>query len=180
MTEQLHGINSYVIAMIPLLAFTCTGVIVANDIRTMNWDVIWLVAGGIALGDALGKTGLASVLANIVDYSQYSNFLLIAILCSIGWFASNFISNTATANLMLPIAVAVLINVDLSGGFEFSKIIMILAITVSFGMSLPISTPPNALAYASGYIKNQDMLKAGSIISVVCLALALCFLNVIS
>lgn len=179
MTERWHGVNSYVIALVPLLAYTCTGIIKAPDIKTMNWDVIWLVAGGIALGDALGATGLAKVLANLVDYSQYSNFLLIAILCVIGWLASNFISNTATANLMLPIAVAVLSNVELQPGYDISLILMIIAITLSFGMSLPISTPPNALAYASGYIKNTDMLKAGGVISVICLLLALGFMYLI-
>ncbi|MGN1393898.1 MAG: SLC13 family permease [Succinivibrionaceae bacterium] len=180
MTERWHGINSYVVALVPLLLYTCTGIIKVQDIKTMNWDVIWLVAGGIALGDALGSTELAKVLANIVDYSQYNNFVLVAIICFIGWIASNFISNTATANLILPIAIAVLSNVQLEKGYNISTIMMITAITLSFGMSLPISTPPNALAYATGYIKNSDMLKAGAIISVVCLLLALSFLYLIS
>ncbi|MGN0915725.1 MAG: SLC13 family permease [Succinivibrio sp.] len=180
MTERWHGINSYVIAVIPILIYTCTGIIKADDIKSMNWDVIWLVAGGIALGDALGSTGLAKVLANLVDYSKYSNFILVAIICVIGWAASNFISNTATANLMLPIAIAVLSNVELADGYNISTIMMIIAICLSFGMSLPISTPPNALAYATGYIKNQDMLKSGGLISVTCLALALGFLYVLN
>ena len=53
MTEKLHGINSYIVAILPLIAFTCTGIIKAQDIKTMNWDVIWLIAGGIAIGNAL-------------------------------------------------------------------------------------------------------------------------------
>lgn len=182
MTEKLHGINSYVIALIPLLVFTCTGIIKASDIKNMSWDVIWLVAGGIALGDALSQTGLASVLANIVDYSQYSNISLVLILCFIGWLASNFISNTATANLMIPIAIAVLESdsVHLGAGFEKPMIIMILAFTLSFGMSLPISTPPNALAYASGHIKNSDMLKSGGLISILCFLIAIGFMYIYS
>ena len=74
----------------------------------MNWDVIWLVAGGIALGDALSSTKLASVLAHTVDNVDTNAFTIICLLCFIAWLASNFISNTATANLMLPISVAVL------------------------------------------------------------------------
>lgn len=173
MTERWHGINSYVVALIPLLVFSSTGIIKASDIKTMNWDVIWLVAGGIALGDALGATGLAAILANIVDYSQFNNFTIIVVICLIGWIVSNFISSTATANLMIPITIAVFANIDISGSYSIPMVLMVVAITLSFGMSLPISTPPNALAYATGYIKNSDMLKAGGFISIVCFTLAI-------
>lgn len=173
MTERWHGVNSYIVSLIPLLVFSSTGIIKAPDIKTMNWDVIWLVAGGIALGDALGATGLASILANIVDYSQFNNFTIIIVICLIGWLVSNFISSTATANLMIPITMAVFSNLTLSDGMDIQKVLMVVAITLSFGMSLPISTPPNALAYATGYIKNSDMLKAGGFLSVMCFTLAI-------
>ena len=112
MTEKWHGVNSYVVALIPIIAFTTTGVMKAPDIKTMNWDVIWLIAGGIALGDALSKTGLAEVLAHIVDYSKLNIFMIIVSVCTIGWLISNFISNTATANLMIPIIFAVLSTIS--------------------------------------------------------------------
>lgn len=172
MTETKHGINSYVVALIPLIAYTCTGIIKTSDIKTMNWDVIWLIAGGIALGDALGKTGLASKLANIIDYTQYSGMMIVILLSIIGWALSNFISNTASANLMLPIAVAVLSQAG-DIGIDKSTVLMFCAIAISFAMSLPISTPPNALAYATGYLKNRDIMIAGGLISVVCLGLGI-------
>ncbi len=172
MTERWHGINSYVVALIPLIGYTCTGIIKTADIKTMNWDVIWLIAGGIALGDALGKTGLAAKLANIIDYAQYSGLMIVILLSIIGWALSNFISNTASANLMLPIAVAVLTQAG-DIGIARPTVLMFCAIAISFAMSLPISTPPNALAYATGYLRNRDIMFAGGIISVVCLGLGI-------
>ncbi len=172
MTEKLHGINSYVVALIPLIGYTCTGIIKTADIKTMNWDVIWLIAGGIALGDALGKTGLAAKLANMIDYAQYSGLMIVILLSIIGWALSNFISNTASANLMLPIAVAVLTQAG-DIGIEKPTVLMFCAIAISFAMSLPISTPPNALAYATGYLKNRDIMFAGGIMSVICLAIGI-------
>ncbi len=172
MTERWHGVNSYVVALLPLIAYTCTGIIKTSDIKTMNWDVIWLIAGGIALGDALGKTGLASKLANIIDYTQYSGLVIVILLSIIGWALSNFISNTASANLMLPIAVAVLASAG-DVGIDKPTVLMFCAIAISFAMSLPISTPPNALAYATGYLKNRDIMIGGGIISVVCLGLGI-------
>ncbi|MEE1285832.1 MAG: SLC13 family permease [Ruminobacter sp.] len=177
MTEKLHGINSYVVALVPILIFTSTGIIKAKDIKTMNWDVIWLVAGGIALGDALSSTKLASVLAHTVDNVDTNAFTIICLLCFIAWLASNFISNTATANLMLPISVAVLQNINLGEGINITHIFVILAFTMSFGMSLPISTPPNALAYATGHIKNIDLLKSGALVSIITFALAIIVLK---
>lgn len=173
MTERLHGINSYVIALIPLIVYTCTGIIKTSDIKTMNWDVIWLIAGGIALGDALGKTGLASKLANMVDYAQYSGLIIVILLSVIGWALSNFISNTASANLMIPIAVAVISQAGSTIGIPTSTVLMFCAISISFAMSLPISTPPNALAYATGYISNKDIMITGGLVSVLCLGLGI-------
>ncbi len=173
MTEKLHGINSYVIALIPLIAYTCTGIIKAEDIKTMNWDVIWLIAGGIAIGNALGVTGLASQLANMVDYSQFSGIAIVAVIAFIGWGLSNFISNTAAANLMIPIAMAVLTGAGSAAGVQIPNAILMIALAMSFAMTLPISTPPNALAYATGFIENRDMMKAGGIISVMCMLIGL-------
>lgn len=184
MTEAWHGVNSYVVALIPIILFTTTGVMRASDIKSMNWDVIWLIAGGIALGEALSKTGLAEILAHIIDYEQLSLFMLVVAVCTIGWLISNFISNTATANLMIPIIFAVLSAYDFSahpdGHMTVSAIIMASALAMSFGMTLPISTPPNSLAYATGLIKNRDMMLGGGIVSVMCLGiniLALYFLG---
>ena len=56
-TESLTGINSNIVALIPLAVYTCTGVFGKDDIKEINWSVLWLVAGGFALGTGLNKTG---------------------------------------------------------------------------------------------------------------------------
>jgi len=99
------------------------------------------------------------------------------VLATIGWGLSNFISNTAAANLMIPIAVAVLANADT--GMHMSHCLIIMALAMSFAMTLPISTPPNALAYATGDITNKDMMKSGGLVSVICMLVAFAALYVI-
>ncbi|WP_274969082.1 SLC13 family permease [Succinimonas amylolytica] len=178
MTESKHGINSNVVALVPLIGYTATGILTTSDIKRMNWDVIWLIAGGIAIGNALGATGLADKLAHIVDYSQFSGFMIIAALATIGWGLSNFISNTAAANLMIPIAMAVLVNAP-DTGIQMSHAMVIMALAMSFAMTLPISTPPNALAYATGAVSNKDIMKAGGTVSVLCMLLAFAALYLI-
>lgn len=171
MTESLHGINSYVVAIIPLIVFLTTRILNADDIKNLSWDVIWLVAGGIALGDALSATGLASLFANLIDYSSFSAYGVIIVISMLGWTVSNFISSTAAANLMIPISIALIRNLDGVSNISIPTAIFTIAISFSFGMSLPISTPPNALAYATGHITGMDMFKTGLTIGILCLLL---------
>ncbi|TCI04645.1 SLC13/DASS family transporter [Corallincola luteus] len=166
LTTKLHGMNAYVVAILPLTVFTMTRIITKEDLKKFNWDVIWLVAGGIAIGAALENTGLASSLAHSVDYSVMTVFWIIVSLAILCWMMANFMSNTATANLLMPIAAAMATTLSASGQLEDVRLLLIIvAMSASMGMVLPVSTPPNALAYASGKISNGDMAKVGVIVS---------------
>ena len=83
---------------------------------------------------------------------------------------------------MMPIAMAVLVNIDFAAvgiDVDLSLIFMVLAFTMSFGMSLPISTPPNALAYATGKITSKDMVMAGGIMSLSCFLITIVLFKMI-
>lgn len=166
LTTKLHGMNTYVVAILPLTVFTLTRIITKEDLKKFNWDVIWLVAGGIAIGSALEKTGLAGLLAHAVDYSVMTVFWILASLAVLCYMMANFMSNTATANLLMPIAAAMAVTLSQSGQLEDPRVlIVVVAMSASMGMLLPVSTPPNALAHATGHIKTADMAKAGILIS---------------
>ena len=75
-TESLTGINSNIVALIPLAVYTCTGVFSKEEIKEINWSVLWLVAGGFALGTGLNKTGLAATLINAIPFSTMDVVLL--------------------------------------------------------------------------------------------------------
>jgi sodium-dependent dicarboxylate transporter 2/3/5 len=93
------------------------------------------------------------------------------ILCCV---MSTFMSNSATAALLIPILLAVGKGIEpqLESYGGISTLLVGLALSASFAMALPISTPPNALAYAKGFIKQKDMATVGIIIGVVSVALA--------
>lgn len=181
LTTKLHGMNSYVVAIIPLAVFTATGIITKEDLKLFNWDVIWLVAGGIAIGIALSATGLAKALAGAVDFTTMplaTVFIGLAILC---YVMANLMSNTATANLLMPVAAAVATTLIASEQLLLATpLILVVALSASMGMVLPVSTPPNALAYSSGLINNKEMAKIGISVSLIGLTviLAACLLTV--
>ncbi len=171
-TTKLHGMNTYVVSMIPLAVFTATGIMGQQEIKAINWDVLWLVAGGIAIGVALDKTGLAKALAHSIDYSILTAVAIMFTLSIICWVMANFMSNTATANLLMPIAAAIatsMTGIESIGGIQ--GLLVVLAFSASLGMILPVSTPPNSLAYSTGLIETKDMAKVGVILGIMGLTL---------
>jgi sodium-dependent dicarboxylate transporter 2/3/5 len=175
-TEQLTGINSNVVALIPLGVLTATGIFTKDDIKEINWSVLWLVAGGFALGTCLQGTGLAKVLIEAIPFGSMSVVLVIIIAGLVCYFLSNFISNSATAALLIPILIVVaqgMADPAAANNASFVSLggtkamISFIAVCASIAMCFPISTPPNAIAASTGLVETKDMAKVGLIIGVV-------------
>ncbi|OAJ93665.1 SLC13 family permease [Vibrio bivalvicida] len=168
MTTKLHGMNTYVVSIIPLAVFTLTGIMGKAELKLINWDVLWLVAGGIAIGIGLDKTGLAAALAHAIDYESLSPVAVVLTLSIVCWLMANFMSNTATANLLMPIAAAIGASMEsLASVGGLQGLLVVVAFSASLGMILPVSTPPNSLAYSTGLIESKDMAKTGLIIGLI-------------
>jgi sodium-dependent dicarboxylate transporter 2/3/5 len=179
-TEKLTGINSNVVALIPLAVLTCCGIFTKDDIKEINWTVLWLVAGGFALGTDLQGTGLAKVLIEAIPFGTMgvvAVFIIAGIVC---YFLSNFISNSATAALLIPILIVVAEAmgdpaaashdsfVALGGTYAM---ISFIAVCASIAMLFPISTPPNAIASSTGLVETKDMAKIGLILGAIAFVL---------
>ena len=166
MLDKVTGINSNVVAMIPLAVFCVTGVIGKEELKEINWSVLWMVAGGFALGVALNSTGLAEHLVNSIPFGSWMPIVVILASGLLGYFISNFISNTAAANLIVPILSAVGVGMGDSllaiGGVK--TLLVGVALSTSLAMLFPISTPPNALAHSTGLVSTKDMTKVGLIV----------------
>lgn len=166
MFDKFTGVNANTVAMIPVGVYCVTGIITRKDLEEINWSVLWMVAGGFALGVALNESGLAR---HIIESIPFGTWPPVAVIIGSGmlcWTMANFISHTATAALLVPIlAVAgASMRTILAplGGVE--TLLIGVALSSSLAMVLPISTPPNALAHASGLIRQKDMEKVGLII----------------
>ncbi|MBO7076680.1 MAG: SLC13/DASS family transporter [Bacteroidales bacterium] len=164
-TEQWTKINSNVVALIPLGVLTATGIFGKEDIKEINWSVLWLVAGGFALGTCLQGTGLAKVLIGAIPFNTMSVVLVMIIAGLVCYFLSNFISNSATAALLIPILIVVAEGMNL-GATGSRAMISYIAVCASIAMLFPISTPPNAIASSTGMVETKDMTKVGLIIGV--------------
>ena len=165
-TEQWTKINSNVVALIPLGVLTACGIFTKEDIKQINWTVLWLVAGGFALGTCLQGTGLAKVLINAIPFNTMSVILVMIVAGVVCYSLSNFISNSATAALLIPILIVVAEGMNL-GASGSRAMISFIAVCASIAMLFPISTPPNAIASSTGMVETKDMTKVGLVVGVI-------------
>ena len=171
--DTVTGINSYTVAFVPFVIFALTGVINRKDLEELNWSVIWMVAGGFALGYGLNKSELAQRAVETIPFGDFSPIFILVISGIICYALSNFISNSATAALLMPILVVVCTAMGdkLNGIGGTSTILIGVAIAASSAMVLPISTPPNAMAYATNLVEQKDMARIGIIVGVLSMIL---------
>ncbi|MDO4461468.1 MAG: SLC13 family permease [Bacteroidia bacterium] len=171
--DSVSGLNSNVVAMIPIAVFCISGIIGKEELKSINWDVLWLVSGGFALGVGLQGSGLAKHLVETIPFSEWSPMMVLVGSGIVCYLMSTFMSHTASSALLVPILAAVAKGMgdNLAGFGGITTMLIGVAISSSLAMALPISTPPNALAHATGYTKQSDMMKIGVIIGVVGIAL---------
>ncbi|WP_195253024.1 SLC13 family permease [Hoylesella timonensis] len=171
--RDITGIDSNTVAMVPMGIFAVTGVITGKDLQAINWSVIWMVAGGFALGLGMNGSGLADRAIESIPFHQFSPIIILILSGLICYFLSNFISNTATAALLVPILAVVCSGMGetLNAIGGTATILIGIAIAASSAMCLPISTPPNAIAYSTGLVRQNDMLKIGLTVGIISMIL---------
>jgi sodium-dependent dicarboxylate transporter 2/3/5 len=157
MTSELHNVSVSGVAAIPIVLLTMTGIIQGSDVRKLSWDTLLLVAGGLSLGMALQQTGLLKHYATMIAGLSVSQFVLIGIFAYATMVFSNIMSHTATSTVLIPLGMAILASAQV-------EIALIIALASSTAVLLPVSTPPNAIAYATGLLDQKDLRASGIII----------------
>ncbi len=174
MTGEITKLNSNVVALIPFAIFALFGIFEREDFAKIDWHVLWMVAGGFALGTALNKTGLAAALVQAIPFSSWSAVAVLVIAGLLGWLLSNFIANSSAANLLVPIlaVVGTAMSENLAGMGGVTTLLVCVAASTSFAMLFPISTPPNAIASSTGMMKTHDMTVVGLIVGLLGIAVS--------
>ena len=170
---DLWGVDTNVVAMLPIAIFCATGILTRRDLEEINWSVLWMVAGGFALGVALnykgaGAESLSNLIVSSVPFGQFSPIAVMILAGLICFGFSNFISHSAATSLLVPVlgVVAVGMSDALAAVGGAQAMLVGIAIASSVSMILPISTPPNAIAHSTGFIDQKDMMKVGIIVGV--------------
>jgi solute carrier family 13 (sodium-dependent dicarboxylate transporter), member 2/3/5 len=163
LTQPLHHLPESLISLLAVGLLAAFGLISRDDFRRLPWDVLVLMWGGLALGEAMLRSAL---LQPLLGFATLHPFVLILLFCLAAILLTAFISNTATANLLLPILLALLSGTS-------SLLMVAVALCCSFSMAFPISSPPNAMAYGTGLFGLGDMFKSGAVIALAALIIVL-------
>jgi solute carrier family 13 (sodium-dependent dicarboxylate transporter), member 2/3/5 len=163
MSEAWHGLPSAVVALLPPVVFMGIGIIKREHVNSIDWDILILIGGGIALGAGVRMTGLDQVLIGLLPQEGWlvgRGFLTLAVVVTI--LLSTFMSNTAAANVLLPLGIS--FGISLGDQAEAIVIAVSIALAASMAMALPVSTPPNAIAYARADIPSRSMALVGALL----------------
>ena len=133
--------------------------------QNINWGIILLFGGGLVLGKFLFKTGVADFLGDSISafYPFHSEFMYILLFTTLAIFISEFTSNTASANLILPICIAV----TQAASIDPFKPAIAATLASSLGFMLPVSTAPNAIVFGSGLISIRTMVRYGILLDLI-------------
>ncbi|WP_162047733.1 SLC13 family permease [Vibrio taketomensis] len=158
-----------IVALGAIVAVNFARVVHWKDIeKTADWGVLLLFGGGICLSNVLKATGTSVFLANALSESiaHLGIFFIIAVIAVFVVFLTEFASNTASAALLIPVFATV------AEAFGMSPVILsvLIAVAASCAFMLPVATPPNAIVFGSGHIKQAEMMRVGVVLNVVCIA----------
>jgi solute carrier family 13 (sodium-dependent dicarboxylate transporter), member 2/3/5 len=133
-----------------------------KDTEKLPWGVLLMFGGGMSLAEAFSSSGLVQQITIAMKGIDQSNeVLFVSLLCAIGLVMTALMSNIAMVNIFVPVVAA------LAVGAGASPVVFAIPVTIasSCDFMFPMSTPPNAIAYSSGYIHSRDMLKAGVVLN---------------
>ncbi|UJL45933.1 DASS family sodium-coupled anion symporter [Virgibacillus sp. NKC19-16] len=129
-----------------------------KDMKELPWGLLLLFGGGLSLAAAFEESGLTEWFGEILGALEALPYvLLLIVLAAIVLFMTEIMSNTAVANMLIPISIGLALGI----GIEPYSIMAVVALSASCAFMLPISTPPNAAVFSSEYLTIDDMVKAG-------------------
>ena len=165
----LLGISKDFDAMLAVLAIillTGSKCLPYDDfIKQTNWGILILFGGGLTLSAMLNSSGASMWLANQISSNLPTNntWLLLFIICLFVVFLTELVSNTASAALLVPLFMSVAVDLHLPP----VAIAVVIALSASCAFMLPVATPPNAIVFSSGFVPQQQMMRAGLILNLV-------------
>ena len=144
--------------------------------KSINWDILMVFAGSVVLGVAIQKTGIAERLAyGILNMCGTNPIIVMAAICFVATFITEFISNTAAGAMFFPIMYEAAVQL----GYEPYPFLIALMISVSSSFATPIGSPTHMLVYAPGGYRFSDFMRIGLLMNIIILAANIFIVNII-
>jgi sodium-dependent dicarboxylate transporter 2/3/5 len=158
LTSGFTGVPVAMVSGIPIVFLTMLSIINSDEVRALPWDTLMLVAGGLSLGLAVQEQGLAEYFVGLIPADSINIYILYIAFALFTVIFSNIMSNTATATIFIPIAISLILSI---GSVNTITLPMIIGLSASCALLLPVSTPPNAIAFSTGMLHQSDFRFGG-------------------
>jgi sodium-dependent dicarboxylate transporter 2/3/5 len=159
LTTPLHGISVAAIAAIPIVVLTLAGIITADDLKKLSWDTLFLVAGGLSLGEALQSTGILEHYAGQIGALKMGSMAIIFVLVYAAMLFANIMSNAATATVLIPIGFVLLPGME-------KQVALSIAFASSAALFLPVAAPSSSIVYSTGLLEQKDFRIGGLLVGI--------------
>lgn len=138
-----------------------------KDTQKLAWGILILFGGGLALAKGMSTSGIVDVVANSISNANISILVAVSLLIILMLFMTELMSNVALTAVLAPVVAGIAI------GLEIPILHLLIPVTIasSCAFMLPMATPPNAIVFASGFIKVHQMARAGIILNLISIAL---------
>jgi len=138
-----------------------------KDTSKLAWGILILFGGGLALAKGMSSSGIVDLVANTIAQSEISILLTASLLILLMLFMTELMSNVALVAVLAPVVAGIAI------GLEIPLLYLLIPVTMasSCAFMLPMATPPNAIVFASGYVKVPQMARVGIILNLIAVAL---------
>ena len=162
------------LAAIAMLLTRCCNV--DQAMKSINWDILMVFAGSVVLGLAIQKTGIAERMAfGILDVCGTNPIVVMASICFVGTFLTEFISNTAAGAMFFPIMYEAAEKL----GYEPYPFLIALMVSVSSSFATPIGSPTHMLVYGPGGYRFSDFMRIGLLMNLIILAANIFIVNIV-
>ncbi len=174
LTGKFHGLAPAAVALLAAAALTAFGVLRKHDVDSIDWNVLILMWGGLSLGKAMEVTNLIGYIGDL-PIANLTGFALAATIVVLSVILSTFMSNTATAIVIIPMVIALVAGQHIEGqtpedvSHLTAQLVILTALACSFAMAMPVSTPPNAIAFATGKVPVSALVQSGALVSFICI-----------
>ncbi|MDO4706065.1 MAG: DASS family sodium-coupled anion symporter [Comamonadaceae bacterium] len=164
----IASIDSF-IALAAAVAVVLLGTVQWRDVvQNTDWGVLLLFGGGIALSAVMKNSGASTALGQAVAdaFGQAHPFIVVLVVAAFIIFLTEFTSNTASAALLVPVFGGIAVEM----GLPKEMLVMVIGIGASCAFMLPVATPPNAIVFGSGLIRQKEMMSAGLVLNLLSVA----------
>lgn len=142
-----------------------------NDTEKLAWGILLLFGGGLALAKGMDASGLVSVIAEAIQSGNYNTTITVTLLIVLILFMTELMSNVALISVLAPVVAGIAIGLNI----PILNVLIPVTMASSCAFMLPMATPPNAIVFASGYVRVSEMVRAGVVLNVFAIVLLILY-----